>query len=68
MDAKPVARPPIVSQEEWDEARAALLEREAAVAAAMHDLGAARKRVPMVRVERPRITGATICSRGSPGP
>ena len=45
------ARPPVVRQAEWDAAREGLLEREEAVAAAMHDLAAARKRMPMVRVE-----------------
>jgi predicted dithiol-disulfide oxidoreductase (DUF899 family) len=49
---KSVARPPVVSQAEWDSALGALLEREKAVAAAMHDIAAARKRMPMVRVER----------------
>ncbi len=47
-----LARPPVVSQNEWDAARTALLEREQTVAAAMHELAAARKRMPMVRVER----------------
>jgi len=46
------ARPPVVGQTEWDAARTALLERERNVAAAMHELAAARKRMPMVRVER----------------
>ena len=46
-----VARPPVVPQAEWDTALASLAEREAAVAAAMHELGAARKRMPMVRVD-----------------
>src|SRR3954463_16718734 len=46
-----VARPPVVSQAEWDAARAALTEREESAAAAMHDVVAARKRMPMVRVE-----------------
>ena len=46
-----VARPPVVGQDEWDAARTALLERERTVAAAMHELAAARKRMPMVRVE-----------------
>ena len=46
-----LARPPVVSQTEWDAARTALLEREQNVAAAMHELAAARKRMPMVRVE-----------------
>ena len=46
-----VARPPVVRQTEWDAALAAMTEREQAVAAAMHELAAARKRMPMVRVE-----------------
>jgi predicted dithiol-disulfide oxidoreductase (DUF899 family) len=46
-----LARPPVVSQNEWDAALTALLEREQTVAAAMHELAAARKRMPMVRVE-----------------
>ena len=46
-----LARPPVVSQTEWDAALTALLERERNVAAAMHELAAARKRMPMVRVE-----------------
>ena len=49
--AMAVARPPVVSQAEWDTALAAMTEREAAVAAAMHELAAARKRMPMVRVD-----------------
>lgn len=47
-----VARPSVVSQAQWEEALASLADRETAVAQAMHDLGAARKRMPMVRVER----------------
>jgi predicted dithiol-disulfide oxidoreductase (DUF899 family) len=46
-----LARPPVVSQTEWDGALAAITEREQAVATAMHELAAARKRMPMVRVE-----------------
>ena len=49
--AMTVARPPVVSQTEWDAALAAITEREETVAAAMHELAAARKRMPMVRVE-----------------
>lgn len=49
------ARPPIVSAIEWEAARTTLLEREQAVAAAMHELGGARKRMPMVRVEHDYI-------------
>ena len=46
------AGPPVVGQTEWDGGLTALLERERNVAAAMHQLAAARKRMPMVRVER----------------
>jgi predicted dithiol-disulfide oxidoreductase (DUF899 family) len=46
------ARPPIVSDAEWTAALAAMTEREKTAAAAMHELGAARKRMPMVQVER----------------
>src|SRR5512145_3033941 len=46
-----VAHPPVVSQGEWDAALTELTEREKAVAAAMHELAATRKRMPMVRVE-----------------
>jgi hypothetical protein len=46
-----IARPPVVSQTEWDAALAGMTEREEIVATAMHELAAARKRVPMVRVE-----------------
>jgi predicted dithiol-disulfide oxidoreductase (DUF899 family) len=47
-----LTHPPVVSQTEWDAALAAMTEREKAVAAAMHELAAERKRMPMVRVER----------------
>ena len=45
------ACPPIVSQSEWDAALARITAREETVAEAMHQLAAARKRMPMVRVE-----------------
>src|SRR6185312_8590194 len=45
-----LARPRVVNQAEWDAALAELSEREEAVAAAAHELAAARKRMPMVRV------------------
>jgi predicted dithiol-disulfide oxidoreductase (DUF899 family) len=45
------ARPNVVSQAEWDSALSEITEREKTVATAMHDLAAARKRMPMVRVE-----------------
>lgn len=41
-----------MSQAEWERALAAMTERERAVAAEIHQLAAARKRMPMVRVER----------------
>src|SRR4029078_4080016 len=47
-----IARPPVVSQSEWEAALAAMTERERKVAAEMHELAAARKRMPMVRVGR----------------
>ena len=47
-----LAHPPVVTQTEWDAALAAMTERETAVAAAMHGLAAARKRMPMLRVAR----------------
>jgi predicted dithiol-disulfide oxidoreductase (DUF899 family) len=50
--ARTIARPSVTTQAEWDTALAAMAEREATVAAAIHDLAAARKRMPMVKVER----------------
>jgi predicted dithiol-disulfide oxidoreductase (DUF899 family) len=46
-----IARPPVVSQAEWKAALASLKVEEERVATAMHDLAAARKRMPMVRVD-----------------
>ena len=47
-----IARPPVVNEAEWTAALASMTEQEERVAAAMHDLAAARKRMPMVRVDR----------------
>jgi len=47
----PVAKPPVVSASQWQEALSRLSEREVAVAAQIDALTAARKRMPMVRVE-----------------
>jgi predicted dithiol-disulfide oxidoreductase (DUF899 family) len=47
-----VARPAAVSQREWEAALARITEREVTVAQAIDQLAAARKRMPMVRVER----------------
>ncbi|WCO67218.1 DUF899 family protein [Iamia majanohamensis] len=46
-----VARPPVVSPSEWEAAVADLHQREEAVAAELHELEAARKRLPMVPVD-----------------
>src|SRR5918999_1489817 len=62
-----LARPPVVSQNEWDAARTALLERERNVAAAMHELAAARKRMPMVRVEHDYVFEGPDGRRSLPG-
>src|SRR5689334_23217417 len=48
----PIARPPVVGEAEWQAALADLLKREEAVAAEVHALAAARKRMPMAPVER----------------
>jgi predicted dithiol-disulfide oxidoreductase (DUF899 family) len=45
------AKPPIVSATEWENALASLTKQEEAVAAELDKLAAARKRMPMVRVE-----------------
>jgi predicted dithiol-disulfide oxidoreductase (DUF899 family) len=45
------AKPPIVSATEWQAAVASLAKQEEAVAAELDKLAAARKRMPMVRVE-----------------
>ena len=58
MECSPLtnpAHPPVVSQSEWDTALAAMLGREQTVAAAMHELAAARKRMPMVRVQHESV-------------
>lgn len=46
-----IARPPIVSAGDWAEAQKSLAEQEEAVAAQLDELAAARKRMPMVKVE-----------------
>lgn len=47
-----VARPPVVSQSQWETSLAAISEREKTVAEPIDQLGAARKRMPMVRVQQ----------------
>ena len=46
-----IAKPPIVSATEWAEALSSLAKQEEAVAAEINSLAAARRRMPMVRVE-----------------
>lgn len=47
-----VAKPPVVSTAEWEDALASMVKQEEAVAAELDKLAAARKRMPMVRVEK----------------
>lgn len=47
-----VARPPVVTDAEWQDALAEMVGREQQVATQLDELAAARKRMPMVRVER----------------
>jgi predicted dithiol-disulfide oxidoreductase (DUF899 family) len=47
----PVVRPPVVSIDEWNDALAIMTSHEEAVAAELDKLAAARKRMPMVRIE-----------------
>ena len=47
--------PEIVSREEWLAARIDLLAREKALTRARDELNAARRRLPMVRVEEPYV-------------
>lgn len=47
-----VAKPPVVSAPEWERELARLSEREKAVADELDALAAARRKMPMVRVER----------------
>lgn len=51
MTAHTLAQPEIASQEEWNKAREALLEKEKALTRAMDKLAAERRRLPMVPVE-----------------
>ena len=54
-----IGRPPVVNQTEWDAARAALTVLEESVATAMNQLGAARRLMPMVRVEHAGCPGCS---------
>jgi len=46
---------PIVSREDWTEARKALLAKERAMTHALDDLRAARRQLPWVRLEKPYV-------------
>lgn len=52
------ATPRIVSREEWERARAELLEREKAHTHAGDELAAARRRLPMTRMASVRVVGS----------
>ena len=51
------ATPRIVPRDEWERARAELLVREKAHACAGDELAAARRRLPMTRMEPVMLTG-----------
>jgi predicted dithiol-disulfide oxidoreductase (DUF899 family) len=52
MTAGQIAHPPIAAYDEWLAARKELLDREKELTRARDALGAARRRLPMVRVEK----------------
>src|ERR1700759_225978 len=52
------ATPKIVSRQEWEQARAELLVREKAHTRAGDELAAARRRLPMTRMEPDTVLGA----------
>jgi predicted dithiol-disulfide oxidoreductase (DUF899 family) len=52
MTIATIAHPPIVSQDEWLEARTALLVQEKELTRQRDAINAARRRLPMVRVEK----------------
>jgi predicted dithiol-disulfide oxidoreductase (DUF899 family) len=51
------ATPRIVSREDWERARAELLVREKAHTHASDELAAARRRLPMTRIEPVTVVG-----------
>src|SRR5688500_8957221 len=54
---KEPATPPIVTRDEWERARAELLVREKAHTRAGDELAAARRRLPMIRMEPIMVVG-----------
>ena len=52
MTTRAIAHPPIVSHDEWQDARQELLVREKEITRARDALSAARRRLPMVAVEK----------------
>ncbi|MBD3887461.1 DUF899 family protein [Phormidium tenue FACHB-886] len=55
---KELATPRIVSRDEWERARAELLVREKAHTRAGDELAAARRRLPMTRMEPVMVVGS----------
>jgi predicted dithiol-disulfide oxidoreductase (DUF899 family) len=49
------ARPEVVSREEWNAARDALLRKEKALTLRLDELAAERRRLPMVRIDKPYV-------------
>jgi hypothetical protein len=60
MSLENEARPKVVSQEEWVAARKTLLAKEKDLTHARDALVAQRRRLPMVRIEKP-VNAAKCC-------
>src|SRR6266496_2951066 len=55
MDRKTTKLPRVVSQAEWQAAHATLLRKEKAETRALDALAAERRRLPMVKIEKPYV-------------
>src|SRR5215469_15361617 len=55
LSVNTTSRPPIVSRAEWQLARARLLEKEKAATRVQDALAAERRRLPMVRIDKPYL-------------
>src|SRR5262245_33085798 len=58
IDLKKLATPEVVARDEWEHARAERLDREKAHRHAGDELAAARRRLPMTRMEPVTVVGA----------
>jgi predicted dithiol-disulfide oxidoreductase (DUF899 family) len=59
--------PPVVSESEWEQARAALLEHEKKVTRTRDELAARRRRLPMVRIDKAYAFDAPSGRKSLPG-